>query len=64
MEKFIEAKYCGKDFLFDLQDIQEKLSSGRPSARRPSGAERICSGLLRIKLLRGLKKEKMPSNFA
>jgi len=45
-EKFIEAKYCGKDFSIDSEP-------NSPTPRKISGASRICAGLLRIKLIKG-----------
>lgn len=48
MEKYIEAKYCGKDFNCDLLSVEKELP------RRVSGASRVCFGVLRVKILKGL----------
>jgi len=48
MEKYIEAKYCGKDFNCDLLSVEKELP------RRVSGASRVCFGVLRVKILKGV----------
>jgi len=55
MEKFIEAKYCGKEFAFNPSEIEYKANERKKiHNRRPSGAERVCAGVLRIRLLKGV----------
>jgi stromal membrane-associated protein len=49
MEKFIEAKYCGKDFTWNASELETERKP-----RRPSGAERVCAGVLRIRVLKGV----------
>eukprot|EP01127_Copromyxa_protea_P015852 TRINITY_DN4626_c0_g1_i1.p1 TRINITY_DN4626_c0_g1~~TRINITY_DN4626_c0_g1_i1.p1 ORF type:complete len:277 (-),score=28.86 TRINITY_DN4626_c0_g1_i1:58-888(-) len=58
LTSFIEAKYTGKDFEMpssaSLTATEFLESAGQKEKQKASGAKRVCSGLLRAKLVKGV----------